>query len=315
MRKTFGKTLFVLTAGISLLLGLLISCKQEFIAAPTPLQGTSLSRNASPQNVSASNGREKIYLSWQELTGAVRYYIYATDASTPREEDFVQITQTTSTSIELDVNPGSTVWYKISAVDTSLSETKRSLAVRGSTLARPEITAIENSEDKDTGEISVVLDWFMSNCDSSTYRSFIEYDVKYTPEGGSENIQTYRASELEVTHLVLRSLDPHTKYDFQIVARNTIYGDTQESVLLNQETLHRLRPSPPEDLEATRGSERNKVILSFTLPEAADVYNKSDGSYKQVPLKFAIYMKEHTEENWPSTPQKTCTPTSYKKGD
>ncbi|MBP5358253.1 MAG: fibronectin type III domain-containing protein, partial [Treponema sp.] len=313
MRKTFGKTLSILTAGISIFLTLFISCKHEFIQAPTPLQGTSLSRNASPQNVSASNGREKIYLSWQELTGAVRYYIYATDASTPREEDFVQITQTTATSIELDVNPGSTVWYKISAVDSSFSESKKSIAVRGSTLACPEITAIENSEDKDSGEISVILDWFMSNCDSSTYRSFIEYDIKYTPEGGTENIQTYRASDLEVTHLVLRNLDPHTKYDFQIVARNTSYGDTQESLLLNQETLHRLRPSAPEDLDATRGSERNKVILSFTLPEAADVYNKTDGSYTQVPLKFEIYMKEHTAESWQL--KETYQPSVYKKGD
>ena len=169
----------ILTAGASLLLCLFISCKNEFITAPTPLQGTSLSRNASPQNLSVSNGREKIYLSWQELTGASRYYIYATDASTPREEDFIQITQTTATSIELDVNPGSTVWYKVSAVDSSFNETKKSLAVRGSTLARPEITAIENYEDKITGEISVSIDWFMANCNRNTYLAFTEYDIKY----------------------------------------------------------------------------------------------------------------------------------------
>lgn len=315
MRKNLRKIPFILTAGASLLLSLFFSCKNEFITAPTPLQGSSLSRNASPQNLSASNGREKIYLSWQELTGASRYYIYATDASTPREEDFIQITQTTATSIELDVNPGSTVWYKVSAVDSSFTESKRSLAVRGSTLARPEITAIENSEDKITGEISVELDWFMSNCNKNTYLSSLEYDIKFIPEGGTEQIQTYRASDLELTHVVLENLDPHTKYTFQIVARNSLYGDTRESLALNQETLHRLRPAAPENLSATHGSDKDKVILSFTLPEGADVMKKSDGSYQQVPLKFEVYRKEHTAESWPSIPIKTITPANYKRGN
>ncbi|MBO4318913.1 MAG: fibronectin type III domain-containing protein, partial [Treponema sp.] len=315
MRKITMKMPSVLTLTLSLFLSFFVSCKNEYITAPTPLAGSSLSRNVAPQNVNVTNGREKIYLSWQELTGASRYYIYGTDAATPREEDFIQLTQTTATSIELDVSPGSTVWYKVSAVDSSFNETKKSLAVRGSTLARPEITAIENYEDKINGEISVSIDWFMANCNRNTYLAVTEYDIKYIPEGGTEQVRTYRAADLDLTHVVLENLDPHTKYTFQVIARNTSYGDTRESLALDQETLHRLRPAAPENLVATHGSEKNKVILTFTLPEGADILKKSDGSYKQVPLKFEIYRKESSTETWPSLPMNTVSIENYKKGD
>lgn len=300
-------TAYALCAG--LLCGLFASCENSLVPAPTALSLSGMTRSAAPQGLSASNGLAGIIqLTWQPVNGASRYYIYGTDAATPKESDFKQVGQTTNTTIDIRVNPGSTAWYRVSAVDSAYTETKQSLAVRGSSLARPYITSIESTSNEKTGEICVKIDWYMANCNAGTYLSSIEYEVKYTNPQNETSSQVLRASELSATTLSITDLNPSTSYKFQVVARNIDFGSEEESAVLDKETLHRLRPAAPVELKATEGSDTSKVTLSFKLPQKADVCKTADNSYITYPLYFKVYRKEHSAADWPSTVYATISP-------
>ncbi|HAK69169.1 MAG TPA: hypothetical protein DCM57_05860, partial [Treponema sp.] len=188
------------------------------------------------------------------------------------------------------------------------TETKQSLAVRGSSLARPYITSIESTSNEKTGEICVKIDWYMANCNAGTYLSSIEYEVKYTNPQNETSSQVLRASELSATTLSITDLNPSTSYKFQVVARNIDFGSEEESAVLDKETLHRLRPAAPVELKATEGSDPSKVTLSFKLPQKADVCKTADNSYITYPLYFKVYRKEHSAADWPSAVYATISP-------
>ncbi|MBQ2081372.1 MAG: fibronectin type III domain-containing protein, partial [Treponema sp.] len=243
--------------------------------------------------------------------GASRYYIYGTDNPTPKESDFQQIEQTKETSIAIKVSPGSTSWYKVAAVDSTYNVGKKSLAVRGSSLARPEITQIESDDSSD--EIAVNLYWYMTNCSDDTYRSDTTYEIKYTdPSNKSESV-FIKASDIEENTCTLSNLRPHTNYTYQVIVRNDIYGDSEESTALTEETPYRLRPSAPIELTAEKGGSKTSITLTFKLPEMAYVFH-NDGTYKQLPLYFKIYRRKAGTETWPTTEKGTKTVTDYEEG-
>ena len=266
------------------------ACKESFLDAPTSISVSDSSRAGAPDGLTATNGKSAcIELDWQTVRGASRYYIYGTTEPTPKESDFKQITQTEENSISIKVAPGTTAWYKVAAVDSTYNVGKLSPAVRGSSLARPEITQLESDESSD--EINVGVYWFMANCNDETYRSITTYEIKYTDGSNISESIYIKASDLEENYCLLENLNPHTKYNYQVIARNDIYGDQEESLTLTEETLHRLRPTAPIDLRAGRGNETNGITLTFTLPEKADV-RYVDGTYQNIPLYFKIYRRE-----------------------
>lgn len=288
--------LFFLTVGLAACSFLITSCKNTYLDAPTPVSVSDASRATAPQGLTASNGKSGcIELSWQAVKGTSRYYIYGTDNPTPRESDFQQIEQTKETSISIKVSPGSTAWYKVAAVDSTYNVGKKSLAVRGSSMAKPEITDLDSSESNDD-IIKINVLWYMDNCSDDTYRLTTTYEIKYTdPENQSESI-FIKASDIEENKCVIDNLRSHTKYVYQVIAHNDIYGDAEESLSVDQETIYRLRPSAPIDLRAEKGV-GTSVKLSFTFPEQAYVFH-NDGTYKQIPLYFKIYRREAGSENW-----------------
>ncbi|MBP5174583.1 MAG: fibronectin type III domain-containing protein [Treponema sp.] len=288
------------------------SCKDNFLSAPSPISVSDSSRAGAPDGLTASNGKSGcIELSWQSVNGASRYYIYGTDNPTPKESDFQQIEQTKETSISIKVSPGSTSWYKVAAVDSTYNVGKKSLAVRGSSLARPEITQIESDESSD--EIAVNVYWYMTNCLDDTYRSDTTYEIKYTdPSNKSESV-FIKASDIEENLCTISNLRPHTTYSYQVIARNDIYGDSEESTALTEETLYRLRPSAPIELTAEKGGSKSSITLTFKLPEMAYVFH-NDGTYKQLPLYFKIYRRKAGTETWPTTEKGTRTVTDYEEG-
>ena len=271
-----------------------ISCKDSFISAPSPVSVSDTTRAGAPVGLMATNGRAGcIELSWQSVNGASRYYIYGTDSPTPKESDFKQIEQTEDTFISIKVAPGSTAWYKVAAVDSTYRVGKQSIAVRGSSLAKPEITDLDSSESNDN-VIKINVLWYMANSFDDTYRSSITYEIKYTnPSNQSESVYI-KANELEENKIVLDNLLPHTEYSYQVLVHNDIYGDTEESISIREETLHRLRPSAPIDLKAEKGGSKNSITIKFKLPEQADVChtNGAEVSYAGIPLYFKILRRE-----------------------
>ncbi|MBP5443008.1 MAG: hypothetical protein J6Y60_07195 [Treponema sp.] len=271
-----------------------ISCKDSFISAPSPVSVSDTTRAGAPVGLMATNGRAGcIELSWQSVNGASRYYIYGTDSPTPKESDFKQIEQTEDTFISIKVAPGSTAWYKVAAVDSTYRVGKQSNAVRGSSLAKPEITDLDSSESNDD-VIKINVLWYMANSFDDTYRSSITYEIKYTnPSNQSESVYI-KANELEENKCVLDNLLPHTEYSYQVLVHNDIYGDTEESISIREETLHRLRPSAPIDLKAEKGGSKNSITIKFKLPEQADVChtNGAEVSYAGIPLYFKILRRE-----------------------
>lgn len=282
----------LLTTALAAVTFLCSSCKENFLSAPTSISVSDSSRAGAPEGLTATHGKSGcIELNWQAVNGATRYYIYGTTEPTPKESDFKQITQTEETSTTIKVNPGSTAWYKIAAVDSSYTIGRLSFAVQGSSLAAPEITAILSNEKSD--EINVDLHWYMANCNNDTYRSCVTYEIKYTDPSGKSNSIYLNASDLSENHYQIENLSPHTRYTYQVIVRNEIYGDTEESLELTEETLHRLRPAAPLDLSAEKGQANDGVTLKFTTPEAADVSHTSGNeiTYKNIPLYFKIFRR------------------------
>ncbi len=273
------------------------SCENSLIPSSTPLSVNDSARSSAPTGITASQGMAgTIQLSWQPVNGASRYYIYGTSEPTPKEADFIQVDQTVNTSIAIKVKEGSTAWYKVAAVDSSFNVGNHSQAVRGSSLARPEITEIVSEEIND--DICLKVQWYMSNCNDQTYRQSISYQVCCKDDLGNDYSKTYPASSLDETSCIFENLNPHTKYSVQIVAINNEYGDTEESLLMTEETLHRLSPGAPADLTSDFGSSKNMITLSFTLPAMSDIYYGKTNSYINIPLYFKVYRKAETESSW-----------------
>lgn len=291
----------------------ILSCENALIPASTPVSVNDSSRTGAPTGLTASQGCSGcVKLSWMPVSGASRYYIYGTDKPTPRESDFVQVDQTSNTSINVNVKPGSTAWYKIAAVDSKYVAGSKSIAVRGTSLAQPEITDIKSFEEDD--EINITVQWYMANCSDDTYRQEISYEILCKDEQGKDSSAYVAATDLTENTYTFTSLAPHTKYSVQVIAVNKEYGDTEESILLTEETLHRLRPSSPENLEADCGIFTDKIHVSFTAPEEADVYYTVDGSYAKIPLYFKIYRRAAGETSW-TEKQSKFQPTNYVAGE
>ena len=290
LKKLIQPTLFLLVM-------LATSCQNELLPVPT---GTKVqtSRSLAPDHLTASQGREKIYLTWSMVEGAQRYLVYASDLMTPTESSFKLVTHVPAAetpSCQIDVKPGTEAWYRVSAILANGKETVPCDSVLATSLAVPEITAIE-TDSSDATKISVY--WNMSNCRNNTYRRQTEYEIVCTNAQDSSNFvkSSVRATDLGNTQYTVTGLQAHSSYKIKIIARTEL-GDEAESAELSAETLHQLQPPAPLMLEASRGTSKDKIQLSFVLPEKADIQLKEDGTFEQVPLLFAVYRKASSESD------------------
>ncbi len=288
LKRLIQPTLFLLVM-------LATSCQNELLPVPT---GTKVqtSRSIAPDHLTASQGREKIYLTWSLVEGAQRYLVYASDLMTPTESSFKLVTHVPASetpSCQIDVKPGTEAWYRVSAILANGKETVPCDSVLATSLAVPEITAIE-TDSSDATKISVY--WNMSNCRNDTYRKQTEYEIVCTNAQDSSNFvkNSVRATDLGNTQYTVTGLQAHSSYKIKIIARTEL-GDEAESAELSAETLHQLQPPAPLMLEASRGTSKDKIQLSFVLPEKADIQLKEDGTFEQVPLLFAVYRKASSE--------------------
>ena len=277
------------------------SCSYDLI----PQQGTSIGGGSTidfsktitpPSDVTASQGKANtIELSWSNVKNAASYKIFSAD--TPFST-FNQIGETkggitTFTIQNLDV--GITNSFIIKSVNNKGEESKGSKIVTGTTLDRPIISLIPESDGK-----SVSVDWWMGNCKADNYEDNIEFIV--TPYI-CINDQDVKIADKEIVvkgnlrEAVISGLLPRTNYKFEVTARTL---DQQDSVTSTRESIlsaHKTIPDAPVNLSITKGSNNSSVILSWELPEPVEYLNKSTKEYFIKPVYFTIERKLENEED------------------
>ena len=282
---------------VAALLGsaVLFSCKQQLLPQPDGFgqNNNSSSINSSswgsPSELKSSQGLQgRIELSWKPVQKAVRYYIY--QAATPFDT-FAQVGETTETNWSQKVSAGTDVYYRITAVNSTGTESGYSIAVRGTSLARPVISDIQG--DSEQGDSIVTVYWYMNNIDA--YEDAVRYEIVCYDSAGKEQQRLPGSSA--TTYCTIENLTPNTTYLYQVEAYNIAEQDkTETSDKIDAQTARRLRPDAPENLTVSQGSYGDKVQVSFTLPAKVDVLVEKN-VYEQKPLYFKIYRKLAGEDD------------------
>ena len=270
------------------------SCENLLLSPPVvPGRGQVNAKNP-PENISATHGgKQRITLSWDPAPDAVRYFIYRADSPL---NSFSQCAETASTSINLTVLPGSTVYYKVSSVYQDYTESWQSDFVMGSSLARPFISDI-----KDVTESNATVTWYMENARDDTYKNQLWYTV-YCFNGPTELARiNLDASNVTENKAEFTGLYANTSYLYQVEAylwdgdpAAGMPSASEKSAVMNKETTRRFRPGAPVGLRVTRGTSRNSVTISFGLPDKVDI-PLGENQYDPHPLYFVISRRQYSE--------------------
>ena len=295
-RHTYHISALKICAAAALLgSAVLFSCKQQLLPQPDGFgqnnntSNTNSSSWGSPSELKSSQGLQgRIELSWKPVQKAVRYYIY--QAATPFDT-FAQVGETTETNWSQKVSAGTDVYYRITAVNSTGTESGYSIAVRGTSLARPVISDIQG--DSEQGDSIVTVYWYMNNIDA--YEDAVRYEIVCYDSAGKEQQRLPGSSA--TTYCTIENLTPNTTYLYQVEAYNIAEQDkTETSDKIDAQTARRLRPDAPENLTVSQGSYGDKVQVSFTLPAKVDVLVEKN-VYEQKPLYFKIYRKLAGEDD------------------
>ena len=183
------------------------------------------------------------------------------------------------------------MYYRITAVNSTGTESGYSIAVRGTSLARPVISDIQG--DSEQGDSIVTVYWYMNNIDA--YEDAVRYEIVCYDSTGKEQQRLPGSSA--TTYCTIENLTPNTTYLYQVEAYNIAEQDkTETSDKIDAQTARRLRPDAPENLTVSQGSYGDKVQVSFTLPAKVDVLVEKN-VYEQKPLYFKIYRKLAGEDD------------------
>jgi len=295
--KKMKSILFIAATAI---LFVLFSCDNQFLSEPHFPSGGAGSATGrgirAPEGVSASQGEKRsITLTWNEDPNAVLYHIYS--AETPLNS-FVRCAETRSTQYKFKVPAGSTIYYRVSSVSYNGAESTHSFYVRGTSLAQPVISDIT-----DITESEATVKWYMDNAFEDSYKNDLLYTV-YCYNGSAEFAQI--ALDGSADCAVFTNLASNTKYEYQVEAY--LRGEqhaVEKSDKMNKETARRFRPGAPRDLRATRGTDKEKITISFELPDMVDIA-LGDGLYDPKPLYFVIYRRFYSESG-NNEYQKACS--------
>ena len=268
---------------------ILASCNDGFLSAPyMGTEGSHFSL-AAPGNVTATHGnKQSITVSWGAVNNADYYYIYRADSPL---DSFIRCGETSSNSYTFGyVTPGSSIYYRVSAVLYNGSETNKSNYVLGTSLAQPVISDITDvTEDK--AEVT----WYMENVTSYTYRENLLYIV-YCFSGNTEIAQlSFDASILSENRAVFTGLNANTTYEYQVEAYlRSNQSASEKSDKMDAATARRFRPGAPMNLTATHGTSESRIVLSFMLPDMVDIA-LGDNMYDPKPLYFTISKRVYSE--------------------
>lgn len=280
-------------------------CQNDLLESPSFQNRGSYStgRVAAPTNVTATQGGfRSITLKWTAAKSAVLYNIYSSDTATGNF-DFLEQTPDATCSYTLSESPDVKKYYKIKSVDSNgeVSELYSQICF-GTTLATPIITSIKQNANGD----EITVRWYKGvNCTTDTYlNSGLIYTVVLYNADGTQVIKEETISAMDVkeaadTKYTFKNLTPNTEYCIQIKAYTKASQDsksTENSDILNQSTAHSLIPAAPENFAVSKGTSKDQVTLSWTLPKFAEI--KSSTAFETRPVYFKIYRKpESAPEN------------------
>lgn len=268
------------------------SCKQGLISAPDLANITNSSSGITgevdaPADVKASHGYlGEITVRWSAVNGAARYIVFS--AGNPFAElERCGETKDNSTEFKLKESAGTTKYYAVKAVNFIGKESPMSGKVMGSSLAKPVITGITQSEDG----TAATVQWWMDNCKEDTYKNSVVYEVfcyasDQKTQIGKPVIVNDGKTSAEITGLM-----PKTVYYYKVDASIKAEQKKLSSDKVDSKTVHRLIPDAPSDFAASKGTSKYGITLSFKLPEFVDV-GAAGGTYERHPLYFKILRKE-----------------------
>ena len=270
---------------------ILISCDDTLLNIPVVPPGNSQTTAAGnpPENIVASHGgKRRVTLSWDAVPGAAGYYIYRADSPL---NTFTQCGETTEPTITFNnLQPGSTVYYRVSSVYEDGSVSRQSHYKTGSTIAQPIISDIVNIT-----ESSVDVTWYMENAFDTTYKDNLLYTV-FCYKGTTEIAHiAIDGSALTENRVSFTGLGANTSYVYQVEAYlSNDQSNSEKSDAVDAATARRLRPGAPLNLTASRGTTSDSIALSFDLPEMVDIA-LGNNQYGLQPVYFVISRRVYSE--------------------
>ncbi len=270
---------------------LFLSCAEAFTINPNTAEIEVNDRSiCAPAGLLASHGDyRKITLSWNLVSNAKQYIIYS--APSPFDE-FVKIGETSGSVSEfsVDVASGKMLWFRLSSLSYTGTESSKSGYVFGSSVAVPNITGIVLGADGKSAEVS----WWLSNCRDDTYASSVSYTV-VCYEGDGERVFDTKTQKGPLTSVCFYGLDARAKYSYQVLASVGNFK-AEKSDLSDAESARLTVPSAPENFFVERGVKKaaDGIVVSWTLPPPAHCRISSD-VYEEHPLYFSIQRKLSSE--------------------
>lgn len=256
-----------------------------------------------PQNVNATKGgKQKIVLSWTPVLKASKYYIYA--AST-QFDNFQKIGESTETEYTYLVNAGLTRYFQITAVNYLGEESEPSLIAMGATLACPYISSIVSNETENG--VVTEISWYMDNV--NYYLDGLNYTISVFNKGAIATSVTIVGSAEEngklvpVTSYTFTDLPENSDLEFQVEAfLVSEQNDIESSDQTNAATAARQTPNAVTELEATQGTDKTNITLTFKTPDFVYIKSKNTTSvsnaYEAYPVYFKIFKKIHGTDSW-----------------
>lgn len=302
-----------------LVLQVFFSCANDLIPESTVSQissGITVSKElVPPSSLYASNGNYRsVKLSWNIAQNAARYNIYSTDSLNPSNAIFEKAGETKdgqTTSVIIQENPGVTKYYCVTSVDLDGNESAKSNYVSATTLATPEITSIEESDNG----TEITVSWYLDNCrdESSPYFN----DLRFLLHLYDSTMNEIKDKESDILHAksfsngvpgsVLKysytftGLTSKTKYYFMVEAftfenPEENPSNIERSDKIDAETARMMNPKKVSDLYIEKGVKTDGLKVSFTLPEFCE-YKESDSNYSRHPLYFKVERRYSGVEN------------------
>ena len=222
---------------------------------------------------SVSNGLPgEIVLKWESVPNSIGYKVYVlNDSFEASESYFVK-----KTEYSYKVKPGIKKFFYVTAVTRENGKEIESLASKifqGVSLARPEITNIE--EDSENNEVR--LYWFMKS--EELYKERITYEIECKNSKGEEIVKSINATDLPDGNVVIFSGLHKDLYQVNVKAYSSAARNKPIASLVKEKNITGYLISPPvitSSIPSLVSPNVMKVKLNLTW---SDNSKKSDVEY------------------------------------
>lgn len=271
------------------------SCRQDLLESPSFYTRGSYSKGTivSPEKVSATQGGYRsITLTWSSSKSAKNYEIWSSETATGEFKKIGETSDSTCSYTSGDA-PGVLKYFRIKAVDYNDAVSEFSTTCFGTTLATPAITWVKQNANGD----AITVKWYKgANCTQNTYLNdglfytVILWNSDATKVLKEVTISAEKLTKDSETMYTFTDLEPNTVYNVQVKAYTKLdQNQTENSDPENQSTAHSLIPAAPENFTVEKGTSKEQIKLSWTLPKFAET--KVSSAYETRPVYFKILRK------------------------